>query len=86
MHYLFNECVVVQQVIRLYLSIAGTAALALSAITIGVAKAEETKTTEGRAADLGVMGISLKDAIKPNIGIQAGLIQSFKTGWVPAVA
>ena len=57
---------------RLSLSIAGSAALALAGMPFALAPAaaEEAKTSQGTAAELGVMGISLKDAIKPNIGIQ----------------
>ena len=62
-----------QQSIRLSLSLAGTAALALASIPLGIrtATAQEAKT--GNAADLGVMSISLKDAIKPNFGFQGAL-------------
>jgi len=62
-----------QQSIRLSLSLAGTAALALASLPLGIgsAAAEETKT--GNAADLGVMSISLKDAIQPNFGFQGAL-------------
>ena len=61
-----------QPSIRLSLSIAGSAALALAGMPFAhaPAAAEEAKTSKGTAAELGVMGISLKDAIKPNIGIQ----------------
>ena len=61
-----------QPSIRLSLSIAGSAALALAGMPFAhaPAAAEEAKTSQGTAAELGVMGISLKDAIKPNIGIQ----------------
>ena len=61
-----------QPSIRLSLSIAGSAALALAGMPFALAPAaaEEAKTSQGTAAELGVMGISLKDAIKPNIGIQ----------------
>ena len=61
-----------QPSIRLSLSIAGSAALALAGTPFAhaPAAAEEAKTSKGTAAELGVMGISLKDAIKPNIGIQ----------------
>ena len=61
-----------QSSIRLSLSIAGSAALALAGMPFALAPAaaEEAKTSQGTAAELGVMGISLKDAIKPNIGIQ----------------
>ena len=61
-----------QSSIRLSLSIAGSAALALAGMPFAhaPAAAEEAKVAQGTAAELGVMGISLKDAIKPNIGIQ----------------
>ena len=61
-----------QPSIRLSLSIAGSAALALAGMPFAhaPAAAEEAKTSKGTAPELGVMGISLKDAIKPNIGIQ----------------
>ena len=64
-----------QQSIRLSLSLAGTAALALASIPFGIgsATAQEAKTTQGTAADLGVMSISLKDAIQPNFGFQGAL-------------
>jgi len=62
-----------QQSIRLSLSLAGTAALALASIPLGIrtATAQEAKT--GNAADLGVMSISLKDAIQPSFGFQGAL-------------
>ena len=64
-----------QQSIRLSLSLAGTAALALTSLPFGLrpATAQEAKTTQGTAADLGVMSISLKDAIQPNFGFQGAL-------------
>jgi hypothetical protein len=48
----------------------GTAALALASAP---AVAEPAKVAQGAAADLGVMGISLKDAVKLNYGIQGQL-------------
>jgi len=62
-----------QHSIRLSLSLAGTTALALASIPfgIGTATAQEAKT--GNAVDLGVMSISLKDAIQPNFGFQGAL-------------
>jgi hypothetical protein len=57
--------------IRHSLSLTGTAALALASITFGAGKAEVANPSQGTAKDLGVMGVSLKDAVKPNIGIQA---------------
>ena len=64
-----------QQSIRLSLSFAGSAALALASIPLGIGSttAQEAKTTQGTAADLGVMSISLKDAIQPNFGFQGAL-------------
>ena len=64
-----------QQSIRLSLSLAGTAALALASIPLGIGSstAQEAKTAQGTAADLGVMSISLKDAIQPNFGFQGAL-------------
>jgi hypothetical protein len=63
----------VQHLIRLSLSIAGTAALALASIPFGAARADDTKVAQGTAKDLGVMSISLKDAIQPNFGFQGAL-------------
>ncbi len=62
-----------QHSIRQSLSLACTAALALAYIPIGAARAEDTKVAQGTAADLGVMSISLKDAIQPNFGFQGAL-------------
>ena len=61
--------------IRLSLSLAGTAALALASIPFGISPAAaqdpEAPTTE--AADLGVMGVNLRDAVKFNYGFQGAL-------------
>jgi len=62
-----------QHSIRLSFSLAGTTALALASIPFGAASAEDTKVAQGTAADLGVMSISLKDAIQPNFGFQGAL-------------
>jgi hypothetical protein len=62
-----------QQSIRLSLSLAGTAAIALTSIPFGAARADDTKVAQGTAKDLGVMSISLKDAIQPNFGFQGAL-------------
>jgi len=62
-----------QKSIRLSLSLAGTAAIALTSIPFGAARADDTKVAQGTAKDLGVMSISLKDAIKPNFGFQGAL-------------
>ena len=53
-------------------SLIGSSSFAIASIPFGIgsATAQEAKTSQGTAAELGVMGISLKDAIKPNIGIQ----------------
>ena len=49
--------------------------MALASLPFGLrpVAAQEAKTTQGTAADLGVMSISLKDAIQPNIGFQGAL-------------
>ena len=62
----------VQPSIHLSLSIAGTAALALASMpfSIGPVGAEEAKVAQGTAADLGVMEVSLKDAVQFNWGFQ----------------
>ena len=64
-----------QHPIRLSLSLASTAALALASIPFGAARAEDTKVTQapGNAKDLGVMGVNLKDAVKLNYGFQGAL-------------
>jgi hypothetical protein len=61
-----------QTSIRLSLSIAGTAALALAHTPFAItsAGAEEAKVAQGTAADLGVMEVSLKDAVQFNWGFQ----------------
>jgi hypothetical protein len=56
--------------IRLSISLAGTAALALAYIPFDSARADDTKVAQGTAKDLGVMSISLKDAIQPNFVFQ----------------
>ena len=53
-----------------HLSIAGTAALAMASAP---AIAEPAKVAQGTAADLGVMSVSLKDAVKLNYGLQGQL-------------
>jgi hypothetical protein len=64
-----------QHPFRLCLSLAGTAALALASIPFGIspaaAQAPEAPSTE--AADLGVMGVNLRDAVKFNYGFQGAL-------------
>jgi hypothetical protein len=61
-----------QHSIRLSLSLAGSAALALAAtpLTIAPADAESAPDGKGTAADLGVMGVSLKEAVQFNWGFQ----------------
>ncbi|WP_273436509.1 carbamoyl-phosphate synthase [Synechococcus sp. UW140] len=56
-------------------SLVGSSSLALASIPFGIgsATAQEAKTTQGTAANLGVMSISLKDAIQPNFGFQGAL-------------
>jgi hypothetical protein len=73
---------VVQHPIRLSLSLAGTAALALASLPLAIrpvvaqeapAAAAEPKADTTGAADLGVMGANLKDAVKFNWGFQGAL-------------
>jgi len=59
--------------IRRTLLLAGTASLALASIPFGAARADDTKVAQGSAKDLGVMSISLKDAIETNFGFQGAL-------------
>ena len=68
--------------IRLSLSLASTAALALASLPIGIrpavaqeapAPAAEPKAETTGAADLGVMGVNLRDAVKFNYGFQGAL-------------
>lgn len=56
-------------------SLVGSSSIALASLPFGIgsAAAQEVKTTQGTAADLGVMSISLKDAIQPNFGFQGAL-------------
>ncbi|WP_413350067.1 MULTISPECIES: carbamoyl-phosphate synthase [unclassified Prochlorococcus] len=58
-----------QRSLRLSLSLTGAAALALASTPIQPVAAQE----DGSAADLGVMGITLKDAVKFNWGFQGAL-------------
>ncbi len=60
----------VQHSIRLGLSLTGTAALALASVP---AVAEPANVAQGKAMDLGVMSVSLKDAVKLNYGLQGQL-------------
>ncbi len=61
-----------QHSIRRSLALAGTAALTLvsTPVAISPAGAEEAKVAQGTAADLGVMEVSLKDAVQFNLGFQ----------------
>jgi hypothetical protein len=60
---------------RLSLSLAGTAALALASLPLGIspAAAQDPEAPRTEAADLGVMGINLRDAVKLNYGFQGAL-------------
>jgi hypothetical protein len=60
----------VQHSICRSLSWLGTAALALGSVP---AVAEPAKVAQGKATDLGVMSVSLKDAVKLNYGLQGQL-------------
>jgi hypothetical protein len=62
----------VQHSIRRSLALAGTAGLVLAStpFAISPAGAEEVKVAQGTAADLGVMEVSLKDAVQFNWGFQ----------------
>ena len=71
-----------QRSIRFSLSLASTAALALASLPIAIrpaaaqetpAAAAEPKAESTEAADLGVMRINLKDAVKFNYGFQGAL-------------
>jgi hypothetical protein len=65
----------VQSCIRLSLSLTGTAALALASLPFGIspAAAQDPETPSTEAADLGVMGVNLRDAVKFNYGFQGAL-------------
>jgi hypothetical protein len=62
-----------QRSIRLSLSLAGTAALALASLPTTPAAAQDPEATITEAADLGVMGVNLRDAVKLNYGFQGAL-------------
>jgi hypothetical protein len=64
-----------QQSIRQSSALAAAAALALASIPFGAARADDNKRAQapGAAKDLGVMGVSLKDAVKFNYGFQGAL-------------
>jgi hypothetical protein len=64
----------IQHTIRRSSSLAAAAALALASIPFGAVRADDSKVTQGtEAADLGVMGVNLKDAVKFNWGFQGAL-------------
>jgi hypothetical protein len=76
------RCTVVPHSIRLSLSLASSAALALASLPLGIrplqaqeapAPAAEPKAASTEAADLGVMGVNLRDAVKFNWGFQGAL-------------
>ena len=64
-----------QHPFRLSLSLSGTVALALASIPFGIspAAAQDPEAPSAEAADLGVMGVNLKDAVKFNYGFQGAL-------------
>ncbi|MEA5416298.1 carbamoyl-phosphate synthase [Synechococcus sp. BA-132 BA5] len=64
-----------QSCIRLSLSLTGTAALALASLPFGIspAAAQDPEAPSTEAADLGVMGVNLRDAVKFNYGFQGAL-------------
>ena len=65
-----SPCSAVQHLIHRSLGWLGTAALALATVP---AVAEPAKVVQGKAAELGVMSVSLKDAVKLNYGLQGQL-------------
>ncbi|WP_255439523.1 inverse autotransporter beta domain-containing protein [Synechococcus sp. LTW-R] len=58
-----------QQSLRLSLAALGTAALSLASLP--AVSAKPAQVAQGSASDLGVMSISLKDVVKPRVGVQA---------------
>jgi hypothetical protein len=71
-----------QRSIRLSLSLASNAALGLASLPLAIrpavaqeapAAAAEPKADTTEAADLGVMGVNLRDAVKFNYGFQGAL-------------
>jgi hypothetical protein len=64
-----------QHPFRVCFSLAGTAALALASIPFGIspAAAQDPEAPSTEAADLGVMGVNLRDAVKFNYGFQGAL-------------
>jgi len=55
--------------LRLSFSALGAAALALASIP--QVNAKPLEVAQGSASDLGVMSISLKDVVKPQVGVQS---------------
>jgi len=72
---IFLRFSLMQSSIHLSLSLASTAALVLSSLPLAIrpAAAEEPKADTTEAADLGVMGVNLRDAVKFNWGFQGAL-------------
>jgi hypothetical protein len=64
-----------QHSIRLSFSPTGTAALVLASIPFGIspAAAQDPEALSSEVADLGVMGVNLRDAVKLNYGFQGAL-------------
>ena len=54
-------------------SLLGSSPFVLAPILLGIGSATAQEAKAGNAADLGVMSISLKDAIQPNFGFQGAL-------------
>ena len=72
----YGKFSVMRKSIRRSLSLAGTAAFALASslpLAIRPVAAQEPKAQTTEAADLGVMGVKLKDAVKFNWGFQGAL-------------
>ena len=72
---LFAPAQPMQRSIRFSLSLASTAALALASLPIAIrpAAAQDTEAPSTEAADLGVMGVNLREAVKLNYGFQGAL-------------
>ena len=64
-----------QHPFRLGLSLAGTAAMAIASIPFAIspAAAQDPEAPSTEAADLGVMGVNLRDTVKLNYGFQGAL-------------
>jgi hypothetical protein len=70
----FLSDAVMQHSIRLSLSLAGTAALTLASLPFGISPAAaQDPVAPNTEADLGVMGVNLRDAVKFNYGFQGAL-------------